>query len=144
MSFRKKIIIGFLVIFVAVMAHNISRYSPTRSTTSSPAELTPIKEVEKNLTFDFSWTKGGFDQVMILSGSIKNGSEFDIKDLLVSCKIEGKSGTQIGVRQKTVYEVVRAGKQIKIKDINMGLIPDQASNASCEIFDFTIIEQPKK
>lgn len=82
---------------------------------------------------NFDWSKGGFDTVMLATFTLKNTAAVDIKDMLVSCRVYGESGTYLSTRTETVYRVVKAKSSRRIKELNMGFIPSEARRASCEI-----------
>jgi hypothetical protein len=103
-------------------------------------KLDPKKIALQNVKLDkFEWKKGGFDNVMLFSATVKNEGGFSVKDLEIECSLMSKSGTKIGSKSKTIFEIVKAGKTLKIKDFNMGLVNTQSASTSCEITDLVLL-----
>ena len=88
-----------------------------------------------NMTLDWRWHSGGFGVVMVADFTVTNKNAFDVKDIEVTCKSYGASGTSLGSVDHTIYDVVKAGKTRKFKDVNVGFINSQASKANCEVTD---------
>jgi hypothetical protein len=88
----------------------------------------PYVKLEK-----FSWSKGGFDNVMIANFSIKNTLPWSIKDITIQCTHSAPSGTTIDQNTRTIFERVEPNKTKRITNFNMGFINSQASRSGCEI-----------
>jgi hypothetical protein len=82
---------------------------------------------------DMNWNIGGFGVVMLASFAIKNESPIPIKDILLRCTLYGKSGTSLGTKDHTIYDIVYPNKRISLKEVNLGVINQQSANASCRI-----------
>lgn len=89
---------------------------------------------------DFSWSKGGFGNVMMADFSIHNPSDYTIKDIEVTCTHFANSGTEIDSNTRTIYEFVPARGKKSIKNFNMGLIHNQAEKTSCRITDLQVTQ----
>jgi hypothetical protein len=88
----------------------------------------------------FSWHNGGFDSVMLATFSIKNDSDYDVKDLELKCIHSAPSGTVIDQNEQTVYQIVKAHSTRILRDVNMGFIASQVSSSSCEIVNLALSE----
>lgn len=86
----------------------------------------------------FTWEKGGFDNVMMVSLTIVNGSDRGVKDLRLECDYDAPSGTRLGTARKVVYESIPAGGRKALKEVNMGFIDTQASKAGCRVADLVL------
>ena len=120
----------------------VSGDSPTG--TSNAASVAPVlSPKEKALSAvkleNWDWKKGGFDSVMMLTATIKNDGERDVKDMQIECSHASNSGTRIDSNKKVVYELVKAGKIVTIKDFSMGFIHSQATSTSCRISDLVLL-----
>jgi hypothetical protein len=91
------------------------------------------------VSLDFKWRKEGFDNVMEADFTVKNGSNYDIKDLEITCHHFAKSGTQIDSNTRTIYDVVKAHSTKKFPKFNMGLIHSQAAQSSCAVTNLSIV-----
>lgn len=73
---------------------------------------------------------------MMLNFTIVNTNAFEIKDIEVTCKEFGNSGTLIDRNVRVVYETVKAKGSKRMRNFNMGFIRSQATKASCSVTDF--------
>jgi hypothetical protein len=63
--------------------------------------------------------------------TVKNDNEYQVKDFVISCSFDGNSGTFLGDRLHTVYEIVKAKSSRAFVKINIGFIPSQSARSSC-------------
>ena len=80
-----------------------------------------------------SWSKGGFDNVMITNFSIRNSSSFAVKDIGIRCDHSAPSGTHIDSNTRTIYERIEPKKSKQFTNFNMGFIHSQATRTSCAV-----------
>ncbi len=122
--------------------------APTPSSLPPHAAITPSPEERKETArqnfelTNFTWTKGGFDSVMMATFTFNNKNAFDIKDVEVLCRHTAPSGTAIDSNTRTIYDVVKAGSKKTIRDFNMGFIHSQVAKSNCVVDDFAIVDAP--
>ncbi len=78
--------------------------------------------------------------IMELSVTIKNNSEFALKDFVIDCEHSAPSGTVIDSNRRKIYELIEAGKSKRINKFNMGFIDSQAVSTACIVKRATIVE----
>lgn len=87
-----------------------------------------------------SGTKGGFDTVLIISGSIRNTSDIVLKDPTLRCELFGASGTKVGGVQETLFEQIPAQGVTRFTDLNMGFMGStQVATYNCQITDAEVV-----
>jgi hypothetical protein len=126
-----------LILFVGIAIFISTRPPSPVSPRPTPAAAQSTAASLPPPTIDFSahmnaWEKGGFGSIALVDVSFSNDNKIAVKDVELICSFYGPSGTQLSRAAKTIYEIFPAGKMKRIKNINMGFISDQASNASCE------------
>src|SRR5260370_42364521 len=89
-------------------------------------------QVRMRLT-DFSWEAGGFGTVLLNDFTIVNGNTFAVKDITISCVLQGPSGTVVGTTKHAVYDVVLAHSAKRFEKVNMGFINSQTYIVSCAV-----------
>jgi len=96
---------------------------------------------ERSLSFEkISGQKGGFETVLVLNGSIKNSSDYAIKDADIKCTLSGPSGTDVGSVRETLYEVIPANQSKRFRELNMGFMGStQVAKFNCEIVGATLV-----
>lgn len=80
------------------------------------------RDPEKALTLDVRGTKGGFETVLLISGSVSSAADFDIKDVEIVCELFANSGTRVGRVTETLYEVIPANGTKRFSELNMGFM----------------------
>jgi len=129
-------LVTILVVFWAVGYFSGNPGSGTSSTTASAPS--PKKIAMENVELDFSWGKEGFGNVMEANFTITNNSEYQIKDIEITCTHYAKSGTRIDSNERTIFDVVPAKSKKKLDKFNMGFIHSQAEKTGCVITDLKV------
>lgn len=110
---------------------------------AAAAEKEVRRHPERSLSFGtISGQKGGFETVLILNGSIKNGSNFAMKDADIKCTLTGPSGTVVGSVRETLFEIIPAHQSKRFRELNMGFMGStQVANFNCEILGATLVTE---
>ena len=138
---RRTSLFTWLVLILFIF-WGIGQLGPPGSSSSgatAPTATDHKAEALQKMDLEFEWGKGGFDSVMIANFTIKNKSNYDVKDLEVKCTHSANSGTVIDSNDRTIYEIVKAHSTKKVNDFNMGFIHTQAARSRCEIVDLTLL-----
>lgn len=107
--------------------------TPSNTSTRDP------KESAKGLiSFDYKWSKGGFESIMLVDFTFTNRSSYAAKDITVTCTHYAPSGTEIDSNTRTIYELIPANSKKIVKRFNMGFIHSQATSTICKIDDLKI------
>ena len=113
--------------------------SSSNSSVSGESSLSPKEQALKDLDFKFDWSKGGFDNIMMIDMTVKNNGDKDIKDFTIECEHSSNSGTKIDSNKREVYEIIKAGETRTFKEFNMGFIHSQAKSSSCGIANLVVM-----
>lgn len=133
---KKKTSLFTWLVLIGIVVVAVNYETPTAIDTSS--DPSPRTVAMDNVSLEFSWQKGGFDNVMLATFVIKNDSAHTVKDIGVRCTQFAKSGAALNTNRKTIYDVVPAKSAKTFKDFNMGLIHAQSDSTSCLIYDLTL------
>jgi hypothetical protein len=117
-------------IFVSTRPQHTASSNPSSPSAPSVAVALPPPIIDFSAHMN-TWEKGGFGSVALVDVSFSNDNKIAVKDAELTCWFYGASGTELSRQTKTIYEIFPAGKTKRIKNINMGFVPDQASKASC-------------
>ena len=132
-------LLTFLVLFgLAVLGKLVS--SPNTpvnsdSSTSATATADPRATALPEVKLNFSWKKGGLDDIMIADFVVHNNSDYTIKDFEIQCFHYAKSGTQIDSNTRTIFDVVKPHSKKGFPEFNMGFIRSQVASSNCSITD---------
>lgn len=131
------IAVGFFI-FIIASAHSPSKKTGS-SSSSSPPPPDPKNEAIEQLEMNkFSWSKGGFNNVMMINITFVNKGKRNVKDIELTCEHSSNSATRIDSNKRVIYEVVSAGKSKTIKEFNMGIIHSQAVMTNCSVTDLVV------
>jgi len=129
-----------LVLFlIAVIAGEFGKTVPTGSSASnetpSPTPVpSPSDTAVRNVELvKFSWSTGGFDNIMMATFAVRNNNDFAVKDITIKCTHSANSGTIIDSNERTIYERIEPRKIRTFRDFNMGFINSQAARSRCEV-----------
>lgn len=122
-------------ILLAIGSTDTNRSSSGDSSTTTPPTPPSREEIAlQNVELvSFDWRKGGFENVMLADFTIKNGNDFPVKDITITCTHSGNSGTEIDRNTKTIYEIVKPRKKRTFHEVNMGFIHSQATQSRCKV-----------
>lgn len=135
-------------IFIVLLLIGSCNNSLTQSQTNQQQDIdmqvskkTPKEEaITKVILENFDGKKGGFGNILMADFKIKNGSNYSIKDIEITCKSYANSGTEIDSNNRVIYEIINQGASRQFSNFNMGFIQTQATSSKCEITNFQIIE----
>jgi len=130
-------VIGF---FLLVGWIGSSMHPTPSSTTGTTAPADPKKEALSKVNLDFRWSKEGFGNIMEADFTVKNDSDYDVKDLEIKCIHHAKSGTEIDSNTRTIYDVVKKHSTKKFHKFSMGFIHSQAASSSCGIENLSLAQ----
>jgi hypothetical protein len=135
----------FVILIVLIAIGSLGRKQTSveqgTSTTPPPAPLlTPKEEALGQVKLDFEWSKGGFDNIMMVDFVITNPTAHRLKDITITCFLIAPSGTVIDNNVRTIYENVPPKGSKKISKFNMGFINSQATRSSCRVTDVKVTD----
>lgn len=124
----------------AMSAENNPEAIAAKITEDAEAKRAEMRdEPEKFVDLEnIKWSKDF--SMMEVSVTIKNNSEFALKDFVIDCEHSGPSGTVMDSNRREIFELIEAGKSKRIKNFNMGFINSQAASTACVITRAKIVE----
>ncbi len=126
-----------LIGFVIVVGIFSSSNSPTVSSSSTGRTPSLKEQILGQVKLDYTWSKSEFD-IMMANFTVRNPTQYRIKDLEITCTHYAPSGTRIDENVRKIYEVVSPKSTRHFNDFNMGFIHSQAKSSSCSITDLVI------
>lgn len=133
-----------MLLIIIVLGFFLSKCSPdSKSPSSSSSPVQSATDIKQQQIYQvtikkLNWSKGGFDNVMMVNATFENKGTVDVKDLELTCEHYSNSGTKIDSNSRVIYEVVKAGKSKSIRNFNMGFIHSQAASTNCRITDLAV------
>jgi hypothetical protein len=125
------IVIAVPILFIAYKSTGSFETYKEKVTSTQPS-VTAELPLLRQMVFKIDPEIGEFN-TLVVSGPIRNTSKIAVRDPEIECSISGKSGTQLGVLRKTLYEIIQPGEASSLKEFKMGYMPDQADKAGCAL-----------
>jgi hypothetical protein len=129
-------VLGF---FLLIGWLSSSMHQTQNGATGTPT-VDPKATALSKVNLDFRWSKEGFGNVMEADFTVKNDSDYDVKDLEIKCIHHAKSGTEIDSNTRTIYDVVKKHSTKKFHKFSMGFIHSQAASSSCGIENLNLAQ----
>ena len=139
MSTASGCLVAFLALIILGSVSSALHQTGGTGGVSTPAVENPKQIALSKVDLAFKWSKAGFDNLMEADFTVKNDSNYNIKDLEIRCRHFAKSGTEIDSNTRTIYDVVKAHSTKKFPKFSMGFIHSQAAQSSCGVTDLSIV-----
>jgi hypothetical protein len=127
-----------LVLIILGAIGSLMKHSSGGEGDGGNSTVDPKTVALSQVKLDYDWYKTADDTVMEANFTVKNESNYNIKDFEIRCTHFAKSGTEIDHNTRTIYDVVKAHSVKKFPNFNMGFIHSQAVRSSCGITDVSI------
>jgi hypothetical protein len=125
---------------VALLAAMISQTGNQSGTNKSAPASSGTASAERHSNpadqvkiLSYSASKGGFNNVMILTMKLRNDNAFAVKDFQIVCANYAPSGTELPASFGTLYEKLEPGQTKTFRKINLGLMPPDSETFKCAI-----------
>jgi len=99
------------------------------------------QSVISSFIFNYEIEHKGSINMIIGKFTIMNHSEYDIKDLRITCSETANSGTIINRQTGIIYDILPAQTQKIFLDVKIGLGHSQAVSTSCVCTDFEFVNK---
>lgn len=138
-----RLMLGF--VGLVVIGGVVGGLTSPKDSTGLATQVVPIQKSPKEAAIEAvlleksDWRTGGFDTVMLFSAKLRNTGAADVKDLKIECTLFSNSGTPLSRVRAVVYELLKAGRSISVKELNMGFINTQSTRAQCAVVDLTVL-----
>ncbi|MCK1542008.1 hypothetical protein IVB12_08500 [Bradyrhizobium sp. 179] len=135
-AFYGVVAFAFVLSFALFQGPKDSAQATTGQPTQATAAASPptYSDVLGKLKIDsVTWEKEGFGTIMKASFVIRNYSTVDVKDVVVTCRHSGNSGTYIDSNTRTIFEVVPHNSYQAVIDLNMGFIHSAVVRSACAV-----------
>jgi hypothetical protein len=140
---------GFVLLFLyfLIFVHVPAPQRTAASTSKSPAiaesqavvKLNPHEAaLESTSITKYQWYKEAFGTVMEVTLTIKNDSDYPVKDMEIVCVQGAPSGTILGTNTETLYDIVPAHTARVFRRFNMGFIDSQSATSKCRIKNVSV------
>ncbi|TXH93009.1 MAG: zinc ribbon domain-containing protein [Rheinheimera sp.] len=135
-SIVRSILFWIFIIFVIGTIFNTATDRTQRQVNNEGRKLSKTEEAIKKIELGYiRWERVAFDTAISASFTLKNGNDFNVKDVEISCTLFAMSGTEMGKKEFVIYDLFLANSEQKITNFNVGFVHPQVVEylTKCEV-----------
>ena len=127
-------IAGLIGISCILAVGGLFEYLSKPTTNKVYSSNTKVPEVVPlELVNGWAWQKPSDIFLELHNVKIKNTTNQDIKDPVISCSAFGESGTHIDSNSREQFKIIKAGETLNLGTVDMGFLHSQTARLSCTI-----------
>lgn len=130
-------ILGLIVILLLLKL--VGQQGCGVKTTTAPITVDKYSALGLVSLEDYRWRKKGFGNVLEADFTIKNESDYDVKDVELTCTIYAQGGTVLDKNKKMIYEVIEKHGSERRRKFNLGFIDSQTYHTTCEVTNLSLV-----
>jgi hypothetical protein len=112
----------------------IAAVTPESAIASTPSEAQPvvISPLDRLSISSQSWRRSGLGSNALVTFTLRNGNDFAVKDIGISCAFTRKDGSHLTDRARLITEVVGKGRKTFAR-MHIGFVNVNADKAKCSL-----------
>jgi hypothetical protein len=130
---------------VTVSAGNTSwlnpAITPTQVTLATPAEANPPAETAQGEIAPInglkissqSWRRGGLGSKALVTFTLRNGNDFAVRDIEISCAFVRRDGSHLTDRKRVISDIVAMKSRKTFARMHIGFVNVNADKAKCSL-----------
>jgi hypothetical protein len=115
--------------------------TPTQATLATPAEASTPAEtaaveaapVDGLKISSQSWRRGGLGSNALVTFTVRNGNDFAVKDIEISCAFVRRDGSHLTDRKRLIHETVSMKSRKTFARMHIGFVNVNADKAKCSL-----------
>jgi hypothetical protein len=96
----------------------------------APVEAAPIDGLKISSQ---SWRRGGLGSKALVTFTIRNGNDYAVKDIAISCAFTRRDGSHLTDRTRTVHDIVDMKSRRTFARMHVGFVNINANRAKCSL-----------
>lgn len=95
-----------------------------------PAEAAPVDGLKISSQF---WRRGGLGSNALVTFTLRNGNDYAVKDIEISCAFARRDGTHMTDRTRTIHDTVNMKSRRTFARLHIGFVNINAGQAKCSL-----------
>ena len=124
-----------------IVAQNAPQSDPvetlTEATLVAPAEEavapTEAAPVDRLKISSQSWRRGGLGSNALVTLTLRNGNDYAVKDIELSCAFSRRDGSHLTDRTRTIHDTVTMKSRRTFARLHVGFVNINATRAKCSL-----------
>jgi hypothetical protein len=116
--------------------------TPIQATLIAPAEMAPAEDaaapveaapVDGLKISSQSWRRGGLGSKAQVTFTLRNGNDYAVKDIELSCAFSRRDGSHLTDRTRTIHDTVNMRSRRTFARLHVGFVNINAHKAKCSL-----------
>ncbi len=104
--------------------------APAPGAAAAPAQTAPIE----GLTISSqSWRRGGLGSKALVTFTLRNGNDYAVKDIEISCAFARRDGSHLTDRKRMIHDTLNMRSRRKFARMHVGFVNVNADKATCSL-----------
>jgi hypothetical protein len=80
-----------------------------------------------------SWRRGGLGSKALVTFRLRNGNDYAVKDVEITCAFSRRDGSRLTERKRTIHDIVRMKSARTFTRMHVGFVNVHADQAKCTV-----------
>ena len=110
--------------------------APASAVATAPEEATVAVEadpVEGLKISSQSWRRGGLGSKALVTLTLRNGNDYPVKDIAITCAFARRDGTHLTDRSRVIHDTVSTRSRRTFARMHVGFVNINAAKAKCAL-----------
>lgn len=123
-------------VMLATLAVSPEIASPEANSAATPIDVNrqaAVAAVDGLKISSQSWRRGGLGSNALFTFTLRNGNDYAVKDIRISCEFVRRDGSHLTDRTRTIHDTLDMKSRRKFTRMHIGFVNINADRASCAL-----------
>jgi hypothetical protein len=107
---------------------------PAGEVSFNPASTSPEAPPVEGLKISSqSWRRGGFGSKALITFTLRNGNDYAVRDIEISCAFTRRDGSHLTDRRRMIHDIVNMKSRRTFARLHVGFVNINADKAKCAL-----------
>jgi len=97
---------------------------------TAAAEMAPVNGLKISSQ---SWRRGGLGSKALVTFTLRNGNDYPVKDIEISCAFARRDGSHLTDRRRMIHDTVKNNGRKTFARLHVGFVNVNADRAKCSL-----------
>ena len=104
--------------------------TPVEAPAEAAAEIPPVDGLKISSQ---SWRRGGLGSKALVTFTLRNGNDYAVKDIEISCAFNRRDGSHLTDRKRVIHDTVNMKSRKTFARMHVGFVNVNANKAKCSL-----------
>ena len=105
-------------------------FDPATAEAITPLQTAPVDRLKISSQ---SWRRGGLGSNALITFTLRNGNEYAVRDIGISCAFVRRDGSHLTDRTRTIHDTVNTKSRKTFARLHIGFVNINADKAKCSL-----------